>query len=275
MPNNDPYSRLYWRFRDEFPDVYQDNDALATWLRLLLIAEGTHPSAADLPRKVKPSVLTKLVDEGLVTLFPGDRYRIKGLSGERERRSEAARTGGIASGRSRTPSTAVQPPFNGRSTDVQPLVNLDETRRDEQRRDETSTPRAGGFERVGAILPDVDEITPDVVKLQKLAEELTGQAYVMHNVHGGLGAKAVNEQLPHGFDRVQRAWRQIANRARAEGSNAPTLRQLVFGADDILNPIPDRREGEKAERVEEEERLRAKREQANAANLRYLRGESA
>jgi len=144
-------------------------------------------------------------------------------------------------------------------------------------RSDPLTPRASGFEKVGAILPDVQdaEITPDVVKLQKLAEELTGQAYVMHNVHGGLGAKAVTEQLPHGFDRVQRAWRQIANRTKAEGSNAPTLRQLVFGADDILNPIPNQREGERAERVEEEERLRAKREKANAANLRYLRGESA
>jgi hypothetical protein len=139
-------------------------------------------------------------------------------------------------------------------------------------------------ERVSLVVPvkgldgsvtgvDVTDEQPpsDVVLLQRLAEELTGQAYVMHNVHGGLGAKAVSEQLPHGFDRVQRAWRQIASRAKAEGSNAPTLRQLVFGADDILNPIPSSAQLQRADREADEAQRKARREKRNAEQLRYLR----
>src|SRR5688500_18410901 len=98
----DPYSRFYWRFIDEYPEVYDDDRAFAAWMRLLVTAEGSHPAPAQLPRKVKPGPLATLVDRGLVVLLPGDRYRVKGLAAERERRSEAARVGGLASGRSRT-----------------------------------------------------------------------------------------------------------------------------------------------------------------------------
>jgi hypothetical protein len=73
----------------------------------------------------------------------------------------------------------------------------------------------------------------------------------MQNVHSGFGSKAVQEQLNrHRFDATERAWRQIANRAKAEGASLPTLKQLVLGADDILNPVP--RRDEKEHRAEDE-----------------------
>lgn len=113
------------------------------------------------------------------------------------------------------------------------------------------SPRKNGLEPIGDILPDALKPDSDIVRLQKLAEELTGQAYVMQNTHSGFGYKAVEEQLRrHHFDAVERAWRQIANRAKAEGTSLPTLKQLVLGADDILNPIP--RVDAKEQRADEE-----------------------
>jgi hypothetical protein len=236
-----PYSRIYWRFRDEFPDVYQDKEAFGWWLTLLVIAEGAYPSAADLPRKLRPRVLEKLIDEELVTLLPGDRYRVRGLDAERQRRSEAGRKGGLASARSRAPETTVQRPSNDRPTNTEATVNLDEQSKDKTSKDEHAA-RATGLEPIGTILPEigigVDAVPLDVRRLQKLAEDLTGQPYVMQNIHAAWGAKAVNEQLPHGFDRVERAWRKIAAQVAAAGTSKPTLRQIVLGADDILNPVP-------------------------------------
>lgn len=86
-----PYSRIYWCFVEEFPVVYHDDRALATFTRLLLLADGTYPAAAPMPRWVKPAPLRALVDAGLVILLPGDYYRIKGQAAERTRRQQRAK----------------------------------------------------------------------------------------------------------------------------------------------------------------------------------------
>lgn len=130
MAKPDPYSRIYWRLSDEFPAIYDDDAALAAWVRLLVIAEGAWPGAAQMPRKIKRSALKTLVDCELISMLPGDRFRVRGLDAERNRRAEAARPGGIASGRSRSAGTSVQRTFNRRSTNVE----LDETRREKTRR---------------------------------------------------------------------------------------------------------------------------------------------
>jgi hypothetical protein len=121
---------------------------------------------------------------------------------------------------------------------------------------ETSTPPRGN----GA------DPQPDVVRLQHLAGELTGRPYAMANVHGGFGAKAVDEQLvPHGYDRVEEAWRRIWS-----GHDGKiTLRQLVLGADDELNPVPRSKpetEADQIQRAAAEMKARAarRREEANA-----------
>lgn len=241
----DPYSRFYWRFIDEFPDIYDDKPTFGWWMTLLVMAEGAHPSSPHLPRSIPRKALDKLVEAQLVELGTGDRFRVRGVDAERARRSEAARVGGLA--RHRSPNA--EQLLSKRSANGQRTVSLDETRLDEQRQDETRKERALGPMPVkgmdGAVV-EVDvqsEIPTDLTRLQKLAEELTGVPYVMANVHGGLGKKAWQEQLlPHGYSRVERAWRGIHNRSFAEGSSPPTLRQLVLGADDILNPVPAGRE---------------------------------
>lgn len=98
--SDDPYCRLYWRFADEFPDVWEDDHALALYGRLLRLAEMAWPSAATLPYGVRRSALAMLTQdrEGgpLVGMVTAITYRIRGMGKEREKRanhaSRAART---------------------------------------------------------------------------------------------------------------------------------------------------------------------------------------
>jgi len=99
MPNEDPYSRLYWRLADEYPDVWDDDAAMATYARLLVSADGAWPAAAAVPVGVKSKAWALLTagDSPLVIPEPhGKRYRIRGLDKHRQGRSDAAR---IAAGK--------------------------------------------------------------------------------------------------------------------------------------------------------------------------------
>jgi hypothetical protein len=90
---DDPYVRVYYRIVDDpkFASIYDDDQALATWLRLLLHADAMHPAPATLPQGTRKSALDKLVAAGLVEQGTGHRYRIHGLNAERGKRAEAAR----------------------------------------------------------------------------------------------------------------------------------------------------------------------------------------
>jgi hypothetical protein len=86
-----PYSRVYHSIADDpmFAEVYRDRDALGAWLQMLLIADAMYPTSAPLPRSNR--AVTRLIDAGLVVVLPGNRYTIRGLKAERERRSASAR----------------------------------------------------------------------------------------------------------------------------------------------------------------------------------------
>jgi hypothetical protein len=179
--NNDPYSRLYWRFREEFPEVYADKPLFGWWASLLMIAEGAHPSAAELPRRIKPSVLDALVKAELLEILPGDRFRIRGVTKERERRAEAARVGGLASGRSRTPEQSA----NVRSTNAEQPLNVRQPRRDEQRRAEKrqdeprkdETPPAGAEKHGSKNLDEERDALVHRLKTEQLSADMTNAVY--------------------------------------------------------------------------------------------------
>lgn len=86
-----PYSRVYWDLVDDpmFERVFQNDKALATWLRMLLIADAMYPASAPMTHR-NPTVRL-LIDSGLVIEKPGNRYTIRGLNAERERRSAVGR----------------------------------------------------------------------------------------------------------------------------------------------------------------------------------------
>jgi hypothetical protein len=87
------YARVYHGIVDDprFDRVYHNDAALATWLRMLLVADAMYPTSAPMPRR-NPTV-SLLIDSGLVEERPGHRYVIHGLEAERERRSASARIG--------------------------------------------------------------------------------------------------------------------------------------------------------------------------------------
>lgn len=86
-----PYSRVYWSIVDDpmFERVYDNDHALATWLRMLLLADAMYPASA--PMTSRNPTVRLLIDCGLVIPKPGNRYSIRGLDAERERRSAIGR----------------------------------------------------------------------------------------------------------------------------------------------------------------------------------------
>lgn len=79
--------------RRDYPHVWHDDRALATWLRLLSIADKMWPTIPELPRSVRSASLALLVDSGLVELLPQHCYRIRGHDAERNARRNAGRIG--------------------------------------------------------------------------------------------------------------------------------------------------------------------------------------
>lgn len=92
---DDTYARLYHRFRSEFPTVYANDQQLAAWVRLLMLADASWPTRPFTPRSVKTRPLAALVEVGLVIL-DGDAYTVRGLDAERTRRRNAGRAGAAA-----------------------------------------------------------------------------------------------------------------------------------------------------------------------------------
>lgn len=128
MSERAAYSRVYWSIIDDprFVSVYDDDRHLATWLRLLLIADQAHPSSPHLPTGCRKASVAALVEAGLIVLGTGYRYRVHGLDAERERRRVAATSRGPSGDR-----TVSKRGPNGIQTQG---LRRDETRQDETKR---------------------------------------------------------------------------------------------------------------------------------------------
>jgi hypothetical protein len=91
----DKYVRLFWRFADEYPDVYNDDGALALYTRLLRLADMAWPAAATLPfgvRKVAMGFLTREREGGaLIQKVTDGTYRVRGMDKHRAKRSQSGK----------------------------------------------------------------------------------------------------------------------------------------------------------------------------------------
>ena len=127
MSERAPYSRVYWQIVDDpkFATVYDNDAALALWLRLLLAADQAHPASATLPVGSRKTAIAALVDAKLITVS-GSRFRIVGLDAERGKRSDTARNASASRWHS-----------NGSASG---MPRRDETRRDSPRRDNARAP---------------------------------------------------------------------------------------------------------------------------------------
>jgi len=92
MTDDRKYVRVYYNdlIRD-YPDVWADDAALATWLRMLATADPMWPTPPELPRSVRPRPMASLTSSSLVETLPSGRYRMKGLDAERGKRQQSAR----------------------------------------------------------------------------------------------------------------------------------------------------------------------------------------
>lgn len=143
-----PYSRLYHKFADEYPAIFDDPRALGTWVQLLVWADAAWPIKPRLPARIVKSALAELIRVGLVTL-DGDRYDIRGLAVERLRRQERASAGGRAKAlRKQTDSSAIA---DRKQTDSSAIA-LPRREEDETRREEDETRRAAARDPVVAYM---------------------------------------------------------------------------------------------------------------------------
>lgn len=91
-----PFARIYYvDLQRDYPDIWKDNDAHATYSRLLALADATWPVVPEVPRSEKRPHVQKLIDASLVSMCSEFGYRIKGFDAERSARSTKA---SIASG---------------------------------------------------------------------------------------------------------------------------------------------------------------------------------
>lgn len=73
-----------------FPDVWDDDRLLATWLRLFALADKLWPTPAELPRGVSDATVRRLAKSGLLDLVSKHRYTVRGLDAKRNAASNAA-----------------------------------------------------------------------------------------------------------------------------------------------------------------------------------------
>ncbi len=249
MSDRGPYSRIYHSIIDDakFATIYDDDRRLATWLRLLIVAEQAYPASGNIPTGTHRASLSALVDAGLLDLGAGSRFRVHGLDDERTWRSDAARVGGLASGRSR----AVEHPLNGRSQTERTKSNLAEQSRAETSkaeqdvRDEPEGDVITWLARHGCALPPHSGYYRHVV--------------LMVENHGTVAVLAMLEKL-----------------ARA-GTKHGDVKGFVFGTRDALDAKtrPDLRTLEKDDRQAERESASRNRVEATQKYLKDLRGETA
>ena len=240
-----------------FPAVWDDDKMLAAFLRLLVVADKFWPSPGELPRAVRVRELTALIRLGLVKQMPQHRFRMPPLDAKRERQRSAAQTGAHA--RWNAPRNADR---NANGMPTRPIPDQTNTRESAARALVAMPPIP--VKGMNGELTEVDlaDANPDLTRLQRLAEQLTGQPYAMANVHGGHGKMAADLLERHGYERVARQFRVCANQVKAAGTSAPTLKQLAFYADDVLNAPPSAREGSREE-AQAEEQARFDRRVAN------------
>jgi hypothetical protein len=131
------YTRVYHSIVDDpkFATVYDDDRRLATWLRLLIVAEQAYPASANIPTGTNRAAVAALVAAGLIDLGTGPRYRIHGLAVERGRRSEAARQSANARWSQSERNANAMRTHSERIASPNATAMLDETRLDETSRD--------------------------------------------------------------------------------------------------------------------------------------------
>jgi hypothetical protein len=218
-----PYSRIYHSIIDDpkFATIFDDDRRLATWLRLLIVAEQAYPASANIPTGTHRASVVALSEAGLLDLGTASRYRVHGLEAERTKRSEPGRIGGLASGAART---TAERPLNDRSQHPKPVVQPDEQSRAETSRDEAARETFDGRADLEAFL--LLKRRPPTPKQRRILDEVLDR----HDLTGPEWSADI--MLKHPDDPIgavieaDKAWRaeRIAEAQKAEKPKAQPRR---------------------------------------------------
>lgn len=237
-PAEEKYVRVYYSICDDekFATVYPDDRLLATWLRLLMLADSTYPASAPLPRSAAPKAIARLAELRIIDLR-GDHFRVHGLDAERERRAEAGRVG--ASGRwSKTDATAMRPHSDRNATASGGALRA-ETSKDEQSKDEQNA-------RVGkTAAADVED--PAVAFHHRTGQYPTGRLLAWINdlgaKYGDAATAALIQEMPLHLGEQPNAYLRrisdalaLANRAAQRAEEQDEQRRLREKRAPVVSP---------------------------------------
>jgi len=241
----DPYVRVYYSIVDDerFENVYKDDRALATWLRLLISADASWPASAPIPRWCKTVSLQKLVSSGLVELAT-DHYRIHGLDRERDGKRQQAAAAGRSrarmgqrdtSGRWMGGGSAHQRPSSDVPAGVQPLRSAPLN----------SAPLPAGARDSERVFEERDGLPHITVAIERAGEGITGQSVLQASDKVQTDLDRLAEF--HGEASLVSAMRSVANGSRLSWP------QVVYGARNALEPIPSKQSKADAAEAEKDE----------------------
>ncbi len=219
-----PFARVYYiDLERDYPSVWRDDAALATWTRLLATADAMWPAVPEVPRSARSALVSKLVTVGLVILVPPFGYRIKGLDAERTARSNAA-------------SNAARSRWGNADGSASAMPN------------QSSPDQSNPAHPIARETLDLEE--PEDEAITWLAKHgcyvKPGNGYHQHLVlaverHGSNAVIGM-------FDRLARA-----------GTTNGDIKGFIFGASDALKPKVNLSEVEAEVRAEEREEVRRNR----------------
>ena len=250
------YCRVYYSIKDDtkFDTIREDDHHLATWLRLLMVADALWPASPDLPASARRTSVKALVDAELIDLLPGRRYRIRGLDAERGARREAARI------------SVAHRTYNDRTTNASRSgyshsePSQAEPSRDRAKTEPTPARPSNGFEPLSAIVPRVELPGPSEADFGVSEDEARVfeflSRYVSIRPESGFGRRVLGLIERRGAEEVLR---QAGVMARGDKLSD---RQWVFGLEDALEAVPSGKEAHAADRAEDERRAHARRLEA-------------
>lgn len=242
-----------------FPQVWDDDKALATWLRLLALADKLWPSPAEMPRGVSATAVKVLTGCGLVEHLPRHRFRIRGLDSQRQRRVDAAKNAAAGRWGNADSNTGSNADGNApASPKAMPHTDTD------------ARPQSGLSYGDGNVSSGVRSgeggSEPEWPVLVWLAEH---KATVTPN-GGKLHQRLIRLAEKHGAGVVIKVMAGLGDGLEAN--------QYILGADNALNPIPTGKPDPEKTRAEAEEKVRQeydRRVEKTRRDLAALRGEVA
>ncbi|HVM30746.1 MAG TPA: hypothetical protein VM305_08290 [Candidatus Limnocylindrales bacterium] len=239
---------------ENFPQVWDSDRLLATWLRLFALADKLWPSPAEMPRGVNTAAVKQLVAVGLVEFLPRHRFKVRGLDAQRQRRKDAAKNAadtrwGNATGNAVSTTESNAPASLGAMP----------------RADARPRPQSGNGIGNGNLSPGVEgsgEAGDHYGRLIGLVEELTGRHLSGRHPVETLGA----DLRDHGFDRVAATYHAVRAEHRDQPMDGPGL---IYAAHKRLYPIPDapRLSAAERKRAERAEIVARAKEKANASRV--------